>query len=63
MQLNAFIPHERGEEGRENDLKKEFAGRYIDYEDPRFGSIATGLVLQALFFFLTDGNPFCDDKY
>jgi len=62
MQFNAFTSHERGEEGRENDLKKEFAGRYIDYEDPQFGSIATGLVLQVLFFFLTDGNPFCDDK-
>ena len=62
IQLAAFTSHERGEEGRENDLKKEFAGRYIDYEDPRVCSIATGLVLQALFFFLTDGNPFCDDK-
>jgi hypothetical protein len=67
MQHNAFrrgFQHGPGEKEQENDddLKKEFAGRYIDYEDPQFDSIATGLVLQALFFFLTDGNPFCDDK-
>jgi|SRR5919108_3429954 hypothetical protein len=43
-------------------LKKQFEGKYIDYEDNRINSVAIGYVLQALFFFLTDGDPFCDQK-
>lgn len=43
------------------DLKKQFAGKYIDYDDHRINSIITGYIIQALFFFLTDGNPFCSD--
>lgn len=41
-------------------LKKKFAGRFIDYGDERMTQVATGYALQALFFFLTDGEPFCD---
>ena len=43
------------------ELKKQFAGKYIDYDDDRINCIATGYIIQALFFFLTDGNPFCSD--
>jgi hypothetical protein len=43
------------------ELKKQFAGKYIDYDDDRINSVATGYTIQALFFFLTDGNPFCND--
>lgn len=43
-----------------NSLKKKFAGRFIDYGDKRMTKVATGYVLQALFFFVTDGEPFCD---
>jgi hypothetical protein len=43
------------------DLKKQFAGKYIDYDDHRINCIITGYIIQALFFFLKDGNPFCSD--
>jgi hypothetical protein len=43
------------------ELKKQFEGKYIDYNDDRINSVATGYIIQAIFFFLTDGNPFCSD--
>ena len=43
-------------------LKKRFAGRFIDYDDDRMTAVATLYALQALFFFVADGEPFCDDK-
>lgn len=47
--------------GRDVDsLKKKFAGRFIDYGDRRMTQAVAGCVLQALFFFLTDGEPFCE---
>jgi len=44
-------------------LKKQFAGRFIDYGDGRIADAAAVYALQALFFFITDGQPFCKDKY
>jgi hypothetical protein len=43
-----------------NSLKKKLAGRFIDYGDKRMTEVAAGYALQALFFFVTDGEPFCD---
>jgi hypothetical protein len=44
-------------------LKKQFAGRFIDHGDYRMMTAAAAVyALQALFFFVTDGEPFCDDK-
>lgn len=43
-------------------LKKKFAGRFIDYGDPRMDKAAAAYALQALFFFVSNGEPFCDDK-
>lgn len=43
-------------------LKKKFAGRFIDYDDDRITDAAAIYTLQALFFFITDGDPFCEDK-
>jgi hypothetical protein len=43
-------------------LKKKFAGRFIDYGDDRMAATATAYALQALFFFVADGEPFCDDE-
>jgi hypothetical protein len=40
---------------------KQFAEKYIDYNDSRINSVATGYTIQTLFFFLTDGDPFCSD--
>lgn len=42
-------------------LKRKHAGRFIDYDDARMADAAAGLALQALFFFVTDGEPFCDN--
>lgn len=42
-------------------LKREFAGRFIDYDDPRTTEVIKGYVMQALFYHLT-GDPFCRDR-
>ena len=42
-------------------LKEEFRGRFIDYDDPRLTSVMKGYVAQALFYHMT-GEPFCQDK-
>ena len=44
----------------DKDLMKRLAGRFIDYADRRMALAAAGYALQAIFFFLTDGEPFCD---
>lgn len=44
------------------NLKKQFAGRFIDYGDDRITAAAALYVLQALFFFIADGEPFCKNK-
>lgn len=41
-------------------LKKEFSGRFLDYDDPRLTEVLKGYILQALFFYLY-GDPFCPD--
>jgi hypothetical protein len=52
-----------GLEEKEEELKQEFGERFIDYNDQRINHAAIGYVLQALFFFLADGSPFCNYKY
>jgi hypothetical protein len=32
------------------DIKKQFAGNYIDYNDHKVNSIITGYIIQTLFF-------------
>ena len=36
--------------------------KYLDYGDYRINFISIGYALQALFFFLTEGDPFCNDS-
>ena len=43
------------------DTKRKLAGRFIDYGDDRMTDAAAGYVLQTIFFFLTGGEPFCDN--
>ena len=44
-------------------LKKKFAGRFIDYEDDdRITAASINYTLQAIFFFITGGEPFCNNK-
>jgi hypothetical protein len=45
-----------------SNLKKQFAGRFIDYGDDRMTAAAGLYALQALFFFVSGGEPFCEDK-
>jgi hypothetical protein len=35
--------------------------KYLDYGDYRINSAAVGYALQTLFFFITEGDPFCND--
>lgn len=41
--------------------KKSVAGKFLDYGDDRIAIAATNFALQAMFFFLTGGEPFCDN--
>lgn len=43
-------------------LKKKFAGRFVDYGDSRMSKAAAAYALQALFFFVSNGEPFCNDE-
>jgi len=43
------------------ELKADFKGRFIDYDDPRLTEIMKGYVMQALFYHL-GFEPFCQDK-
>lgn len=42
------------------ELKEQFAGTFIDYDDPRLTNAMKGYAAQCLFFHAT-GEPFCDD--
>ena len=35
--------------------------KYLDYDDYRINFAAVGYALQVLFFFITEGDPFCND--
>ncbi|MFN2433923.1 MAG: DUF6775 family putative metallopeptidase [Nitrososphaeraceae archaeon] len=41
------------------EIEEEFADNFLKYDDPRLIHVATGYAIQAIFFFLTNGNPFC----
>ncbi|MGI0024056.1 MAG: DUF6775 family putative metallopeptidase [Nitrososphaera sp.] len=43
-------------------LRKQMAARFIDYGDERMAQAAVGYALQALFFFVADGEPFCGNR-
>jgi hypothetical protein len=46
-----------------SSLKKKFAGRFIDYDDDaRITAASINYALQAVFFFITGGEPFCNNK-
>lgn len=42
------------------ELKKEFEGDFIDYEDERLTEVMKGYVMQSVFYHLTS-DPFCDN--
>lgn len=41
------------------EIEKEFVNNFVSYDDPHLIHVATGYAIQAIFFFLTNGNPFC----
>jgi hypothetical protein len=41
------------------EIKMKFKGRFIDYGDPSVFCAALGFAVQSVFYFLTDGDPFC----
>lgn len=43
-------------------LRKQLAARFIDHDDERLTTAAAGYALQALFYFITDGEPFCENR-
>jgi hypothetical protein len=45
-----------------DQLKREYNGEFINYNDPRINDIIVGLVLQSLFYFINSGDPFCQDR-
>jgi hypothetical protein len=49
-------------DGDENDgISSYNEKKYLDHDDYRINFAAVGYALQALFFFITEGNPFCND--
>lgn len=48
------------DDAAEVGLKQEFAGQFIDYNDPRTTEVLKGYALQAIFWHLT-GDPYCPD--
>jgi hypothetical protein len=45
------------------NLKKMFVGRFIDCdEEDKITAASINYVLQAIFFFITGGDPFCNNK-
>lgn len=44
-----------------SQLEKEFAGRFIGYGDDRLYAAALNYSMQSLFYFITEGRPFCSD--
>lgn len=51
----------RAWELKEEELKRKFKNRFIDYHDPRLTEVLKGYIAQAIFFIFT-GNPFCKNK-
>jgi putative metallopeptidase DUF6775 len=60
MQVAAYDVGSDGDENDEISLSNE-KEKYLDYGDCRINFVAVGYALQALFFFITEGNPFCND--
>ena len=45
-----------------DELKKDYDGQFINYNDPRINDVIEGLVLQSIFYFINSGDPFCGDR-
>lgn len=57
-----YLPPILFEEMQPSTAGRETSSEFVGYKDSRINSIAVGYILQALFFFITDGYPFCQYK-
>jgi hypothetical protein len=58
-----YLAQFRGELVVDAGLKKRFSGSFIDYDDyDSMTAAAAVYALQTLFFFVNDGEPFCENK-
>jgi hypothetical protein len=47
---------------KQGSERRQSASEFLGYDDSRINSIAVGYTLQALFYFITEGYPFCHNK-
>jgi hypothetical protein len=59
MQLGIYDMDHEGDQSDDNSSSN--VKNYLDYDDYRINFAAVGCALQALFFFITEGDPFCSD--
>jgi hypothetical protein len=58
-----YLAHLGGKAADNGSLKKKFAGRFIDYDDEdKITAASINYALQSIFFFITEGEPFCNNK-
>jgi hypothetical protein len=58
-----YLAHLGGMVADNGSLKKKFAGRFIDYDDEdKITAASINYALQSIFFFITSGEPFCNNK-
>ena len=61
MQLATYNIDRDGDDENDGISSSNEKEKYLDYGDYRINFAAVGYALQSLFFFLTEGNPFCND--
>ena len=61
MQLATYDIGRDGDDENDGILSSYEKEKYLGYGDYRINFAAVGYALQALFFFITEGNPFCTD--
>ena len=61
MQLATYNIGRDGDDENDGISSSNEKEKYLDYGDYRINFAAVGYALQALFFFITEGNPFCND--
>ena len=60
MKLAMFEKDHNDKDKNDTIVSSKFK-KYLDYGDYRINFAAVGCALQVLFFFITEGNPFCND--
>jgi hypothetical protein len=61
MLIAAYGIRSSDDDDENNSNSYNWKEKYLDYGEYRVNFTAVGYVLQALFFFITKGNPFCSD--